>query len=362
MTGAMYAAVSGLKAHMQKLNVIGNNVANVNTYGYKAARATFQESLYTTITSGSNGSDSVGGVNPAQLGYGCNIGTIDLNMSTANYVPTGKSLDCMIDGDGFFLVGDKAAGSTGTDGIVLDETNAKDLLLTRVGNFEIDPQGYLTDGQGNVVYGFVTTSGDTTAGALVDADNPTASTQLVPIRLPLAAKTDGSAVYPGVDTDGHNVYDPGTDSADLTDGSTITTDSISIDASTGKITAVNKADKSTIVVGYIPLANVTNPNGVTHIQGAYYRAGEGAGDCSVASIGDVLSGKYLNNKASGDTDAVAIRGTGSTDLITSGLESSGTDLATEISEMITTQRGYQANTRIITVTDSMLEELVNMKR
>jgi len=83
----------------------------------------------------------------------------------------------------------------------------------------------------------------------------------------------------------------------------------------------------------------------------------------VASIGDVLNGCYLNNAdPTTDTSAVQIFGAGSTDLITSGLESSGTDLATEISEMITTQRGYQANTRIITVTDSMLEELVNMKR
>lgn len=362
MTGAMYAAISGLKAHMQKLNVIGNNIANVNTYGYKAARTTFQESLYTTLTSGSDGTASVGGVNPAQLGYGCNIGTIDLNMSTGNYIPTGNALDCMIDGDGFFLVGDKAASTTGADGEVIDKTDAQNLLLTRVGNFKIDSQGYLTDGQGNVVYGFVTNSGGTTPGALADADNPQTSTQLVPIRLPLAAKADGSAVYPGVTDAGQNVYDAGAADTDLTAGDTISVDSVSIDASTGKITAVNKADNSIVVVGYIPLANVTNPAGVTHVQGAYYRAAEGAGTCSVASIGDVLSGQYLDNAAAGDTGAVAIRGTGSTDLITSGLESSGTDLATEISEMITTQRGYQANTRIITVTDSMLEELVNMKR
>ena len=65
MTGAMYAAISGLKSHMQKLNVIGNNVANVNTYGYKAARTTFKESLYTTVYSGSNGTTSAAGVNPS---------------------------------------------------------------------------------------------------------------------------------------------------------------------------------------------------------------------------------------------------------------------------------------------------------
>lgn len=372
MTGAMYAAISGLKAHMQKLNVIGNNIANVNTYGYKAARTTFSESLYTTLTSGSNGTASAGGVNPSQLGYGCRIGTIDLNMATGNYTPTGNALDCMINGTGFFLVGSKP-DTTGTDGENLTETKAQNLLLTRVGDFKFDSQGYLTDGNGNVVYGFVTGSvaedGSVSADAGVgDYENPSVSTQLVPIRLPLAAKlsTDadapaaGTAIFPGVNDEGMNVYDTGT----LTDGSTtISVDSVSIDASTGKITAVNQADNSIIVVGYIPVANVTNPAGVSHVDGPYYRAGEGAGTCSVAALGDALNGKYLNNAdPTADADAVQIFGAGSTALITSGLESSGTDLATEISEMITTQRGYQANTRIITVTDSMLEELVNMKR
>lgn len=355
MTGAMYAAVAGLKAHMSKLNVIGNNVANVNTYGYKAARTTFKESLYTSVRSGSNGTATVGGVNPAQVGYGCSVGTIDLDMSTKNYVPTGVGLDCMIDGDGFFLVGGK--DSAGVD--------AQNLTLTRVGNFTFDPQGYLVDGYGQVVYGFVTCS-DSDADPGVAASTPGVSTQLAPIRLPLAAKAgvtgvdEGTAIYPGVE-DGSNVYDDGT--GDLTDGSTtVTLDSLSIDGTTGKITGVNKETDETVVVGYIALANVTNPSGVTHISGPYYRAGEGAGDCVAASIGGVLSGKYLNNAdGTGDND-IPVYSTGKTALITNGLESSGTDIATEFSEMITTQRGYQANTRIITVTDSMLEELVNMKR
>ena len=64
MTGAMYAAIGGLKSHMTKLNVIGNNVANVNTHGYKAQRMTFQESIYTTSKSGSNGGVTLGGNNP----------------------------------------------------------------------------------------------------------------------------------------------------------------------------------------------------------------------------------------------------------------------------------------------------------
>ena len=371
MTGAMYAAISGLKAHMEKLNVIGNNISNVNTYGYKAARTTFKESLYTTLTSGSNGTAAAGGVNPSQIGYGCSVGTIDLDMSTKNYVPTGNALDCMINGDGFFMVGGKPDATTTDATSTLTETDAKSLNLTRVGNFTFDSQGYLVDGQGNVVYGFVTTSGNATPGDLADEDNPKVSTQLVPIRLPLASKTDGSAVYPGVgaaDADGNlmNVYDSGTGDSALTEGKTVKLDSIAIDGETGKITGVMESGEQ-VVVGYIAMAKVSNPNGVTHISGPYYKAMEGAGDCEATSINNAVAevcyaSANLNNKADGADGAERVGSAGETELITGGLESSGTDLATEIAEMITTQRGYQANTRIITVTDSMLEELVNMKR
>lgn len=380
MTGAMYAAVAGLKTHMQKLNVIGNNVANVNTYGYKAARTTFKESLYTTVTGGSNGTAASGGINPSQIGYGCNIGTIDLDMSTKNYMPTGRQRDCMIDGNGFFIVGDKpdvtAGGSAATSG--LKETDAVDLNLTRVGNFEFDSQGYLVDGYGNVVYGFVTVTNNATPGELTAAEkeDPKASTQLVPIRLPLISKTTGAPIFPGIsaaDTDGNrmNVYDSGTDATSLTEGKPVKLDSISIDGQTGKITGTTEGGDK-IVVGYIALAKVDNPNGVTHMSGPYYRAMEGAGSCAATSINNAIAevcigDPNLNNRpnAAAGTNTnlpTRIESAGDTALITGGLESSGTDLATEISEMITTQRGYQANTRIITVTDSMLEELVNMKR
>jgi flagellar hook protein FlgE len=394
----MYAAVSGLKAHMNKLNVISNNVSNVNTYGYKSARAVFKESLYSTMRGGSNGTNVVGGVNPAQYGYGCNVGTIDLDMSTKNYVPTGNALDVMINGTGFFMVGNKAPMTTedGDPTGQLTPTFPQDLYLTRVGNFVFDSQGYLVDGYGNCVYGYVTVAGvsdddgvvtPSNAPGFIDPtdqatkDNPPVSTQLVPIRLPLAmteaAAEDndvpaGTAVYPGLvdDEDSsarYNYYEiPGDTDNLYTDGSktiAVNVDSITIDGQTGKITATNNADDSIIVIGYIPLASVTNPNGVTHSQGPYYRAGPGSGLCAAASVGGAMDGKFVNNiEDPEDPDAIAIVSMGATQLITAGLESSGTDIATEFSEMITTQRGYQANTRIITVTDSMLEELVNMKR
>ena len=82
LTGAMSAGISGLKAHMDALNVVGNNVANVNTQGYKPGRVTFMESIYSTQSAGSAGTATVGGTNPRQTGYGVGIGTIDLDTLT----------------------------------------------------------------------------------------------------------------------------------------------------------------------------------------------------------------------------------------------------------------------------------------
>ena len=103
----MYAAIAGLRTHMQNLNVIGNNVANVNTYGYKSARSVFKTSLYTSLSGGSDGTTVLGGANPSQIGYGATMGSVGIDMSTGNYAVTGMATDLMLDGAGFFVLGDK---------------------------------------------------------------------------------------------------------------------------------------------------------------------------------------------------------------------------------------------------------------
>lgn len=359
MTGAMYAAISGLKTHMNKLNVIGNNVANVNTYGFKSGRTTFQEALYTTSRSGSNGTDTIAGRNPVQIGYGTELRSIDLKMSTGNYAPTGVSSDCMIDGDGFFLVGDKD--------VTIDPTNPEDLkklTLTRVGDFVISNDGYLTDRAGNIVYGFMCTQTTGDDGTTINAQP-----YLVPLQVPLA-DANGKAIYPTF-PNGQLTYPPsngGTADADEEDTrKRINYGALSIDGETGKITCTNRDDDNApVTIGYIALGVPDNSAGVSHVSGPYYTAGEGAGDLRIASIGGSVSG-YINNPDIEDgaeeaNPAMRIGSAGDTELVTGGLELSNADLATEITEMITTQRGYQANTRIVTVTDTMLEELVNMKR
>ena len=445
MTGAMYAAIGGLKTHMANLNVIGNNIANVNTAGYKAQRMTFQESIYATSKSGSNGGVTAGGNNPSQIGYGSSIGSIDLNMTPGTYNPTGFGLDCMIDGDGFFLVGDKN----------LNINSAEDLskpMLTRVGNFWKDPEGYICDRNGNVLYGFATVYNPDYDPTLTDEEieeakqqgknvGPTMiSTQLVPLRLPLAADvpteanggktgetynwTTGDPVYgmlsnaTGSNNSRTNVSlaenlkayldDDGKFSAEKfkdtgigqaikettanADGTTtveyeemnqLVLDKIPIPNTNDEVIkvknlSINKQgaitctcdNGQTVVVGYAAIANVASPDGVTHIDGPYYKAMEGAGDISVSGVGGILENKFLSNQTVvGDEDTTRSPATADAiglgsgiEIKNGGLEMSGADVATEFSNMILTQRGYQANTRIVTVTDSMLEELVNMKR
>ncbi len=351
LAGSMSAGIAGLKTHMTALNVVGNNVANVNTYGYKAGRVTFAESVYSTQQAAADGTELVGGTNAIQTGYGCSIGTVDLDMSTQGLEATGRALDLMIQGDGFFLLGDKA-------GVALDALETLD--LSRVGNLEFDADGYLVDGGGNIVYGFVaanTNAAGTDFEATAGTNGVNISTQLVPIRLPLEADgtyptgvAAGEAVYPGVDgTAGTNV-------AATTALDAIETESVSIDQ-TGKITCVNRATGEPVLIGYIALGFVTNPAALTHTEGPYYKALGNTGGISLAVPGAGVTGGLNNSGTTGEQLDL----TGTT-LMPSFLEQSGTDLATEFANMIIYQRGYQANTRIVSVTDSMLEELVNIKR
>ena len=449
MTGAMYAAIGGLKTHMANLNVIGNNIANVNTNAYKAQRMTFQESLYTTSRSGSDGGVSAGGNNPSQVGYGSSIGSIDLNMTAGTYSPTGFGLDCMIDGEGFFMVGDK-------DMVINSSEDFTKPKLSRMGDFWKDPEGYICDRRGNVLYGFATvynpdynpTLSDKEAAELKEQggknvwDKFIVSTQLVPLRLPLSADVptkengglndDGSTnwqtgdpVYqmlgaPTQDNNGSRLNvsladpkyydDAGKLSAGKLDlvGGTVNDDGSGKKIDPTYLTKLevpkpNMRDEvigiknlqvseqgavigtcengQTVVIGYAAIANVDSPDGVTHIGGPYYQAMEGSGDVHISGVGGVLTGKFLNNKitltgAGGGAGGGTGGGTTSTPppieeaigqgkgikIRNAGLEASTADVATEFSNMILTQRGYQANTRIVTVTDSMLEELVNMKR
>ncbi|MBQ9413379.1 MAG: flagellar hook-basal body complex protein [Oscillospiraceae bacterium] len=387
MTGAMYAAVAGLRAHMSAMNVIGNNISNVNTTGYKATRYTFSEALYTTVRNGSNGNRQVGGTNPAQVGYGASVGTIDLDMSTKNYTPTGRGLDCMIDGDGFFLLGNDK-----TNQGITEQSALSGMTLSRLGNLEFDANGYLVDGNGSLVYGFLrNTSTDEFIAASGDPNlNPEdvqeeQMTQpiLTPIRYPMcyvhalggedgaenvATRMVTDILWPYADANGQIVDRTAPAEGEVEEGAEISRlqpNSVIIDQ-TGQITAMTK-DEKLIVIGLIAIGTVDNPNGVTHVDGRYYQALGGAGRVHVSTVGGGLQYDPSAQEEGGGgeenvTSNIMVESSGDTKIIPGGLESSGTDLSDEITNLILLQRGYQANTRIVTVTDTMLEELINMKR
>ena len=137
MLGSMYSGVSGMKVHQSKLSVIGNNIANVNTYGFKASRTTFRDMYYQTVKGGSGGTSNKGGSNASQVGYGAQLGSIDLLMNRTSFQMTDRGMDLAIDGEGFFQVQD-AAGNK---------------FFTRAGMLQFDSAGNLTDAQGNFVLG-----------------------------------------------------------------------------------------------------------------------------------------------------------------------------------------------------------------
>lgn len=128
MMRSMYAGVSGLKAHQTKMDVIGNNISNVNTVGYKGSRVTFKEMLSQTIEGASSPQGGKGGTNPQQIGLGVSVGSIDTSMEQGNLQSTGKTTDISIQGEGFFTVND-----------------GQQNLYTRAGNLSFDEEGYLVN-------------------------------------------------------------------------------------------------------------------------------------------------------------------------------------------------------------------------
>ena len=146
MNRAMFSGVAGLKTHQTKMDVIGNNIANVNTYGFKSQRAVFSDIFYQTIRDASAGTANRGGTNPSSVGYGSILAGIQTQMTQSSLQSTGFGLDVAITGEGFFQVMDP-------DG---------NIFYTKAGMLDYDSNGYLTDINGNFVLG--TTSADGTPG------------------------------------------------------------------------------------------------------------------------------------------------------------------------------------------------------
>ena len=138
MLGSMFSAVSGLSAHQTKMNVIGNNIANVNTYGFKASRVTFSDVFYQTMNGASAPNGNGGGSNPTQLGYGARVNSVDVINTRAGSATTDRALDVYINGEGYLPV----------------KTSDGTIQYTRIGVLSFDVAGSLVDSNGNKVLGF----------------------------------------------------------------------------------------------------------------------------------------------------------------------------------------------------------------
>jgi len=408
------------------MDVIGNNIANVNTAGYKTSRVIFQDIFSQNVASGmaSNeatpGQGGVGGTNPLQIGLGIKLSTVDVIHSRAAFQRTDRETDMMINGDGYFIV-------RGPEGD----------FYTRAGNFDIDNNGVLVNSLGFAVmgYGFNLVMEAISLGeperparAAVAAGQPIPADYIIP-----ANYFQVGDVIPA------NAFGAGSPAAE------VTISAANLEEYSNARTVVNpfNAPRSIPQVSFkeavpprfglvqgppmvgdmnglseirlVGLAKVLPPiNTVTGLPGDCPPRPAGMSDenykilldgwintvtqeeevslpgFSVAANGDISvildnrkvviaqlaiamfsnpaglekagNSLYRQSASSGPTLVTQAYQDGAGKIDGGGLEMSNVDLASEFTDMIVTQRGFQANSRIITVSDTMLEELVNLKR
>lgn len=290
MLRAMYSGIAGLHGFQTKLDVIGNNIANVNTSGFKAGRVMFKDMLSQTVAGASLPGANIGGINPRQIGLGSTLSTIDTVHTQGSAQTTNVPSDMMVNGEGFFTLSNDGGTS---------------LFYTRAGNFSLDAGNgaspnlrSLVAPNGMKVQGIQVNA---TTGALVNG-------KVADIRIP-----DDAQSY-SIDDKGIVSY---------------------IDGTTGAKT----------YVAAIRIAKFANPGGLLKSGDNIYTTSSNSGADNPAAWTDAVAGQ---------------KGRGM--LITGALEMSNVDLSNEFTEMIVAQRGFQANSKIITVSDEVLQELVNMKR
>lgn len=434
MMRSMFSGVSGLRAHQTRMDVIGNNIANVNTVGFKSGRVTFQE-IFNQTLKGAGAPDAAtgrGGSNPMQVGLGIGVGSVDTITTRGSLQRTDNPTDLSIEGEGFFIV----KGGEGDT-----------YRFTRAGNFGIDKLGNLVTGSGMNVYGwqhYDRTTGDYYTEEAIEPINlysddfnfnkrmiaarqtenavfagnlnatkevaatPPASTDIftVPVTVydklgndykinvefyktsATASGSEWSWSIPGASGEYTTTTASGTLIFDesgkissgtippkvmFTPGSSVGTDAFEVQLDFEKLTSysADSSVKPTNVDGYSTGNLVTFNIGADGILTGIYSNGQQQplGCVALASfenpagmqkVGDNMfipttnSGEFKKGLKAGSEGAGTLNpGT---------LEMSNVDLSKEFTEMIVTQRGFQANSRIITTSDEMLQELVNLKR
>jgi len=287
---SLFTGISGLRAHQMMMDVTGNNIANVNTTGFKGSQVTFQDTFSQLLEGAAAPQDAnQGGTNPSQVGLGVRVAGMSTNFGNGATQVTGRDTDMRIDGNGFFVV--NAGGEQ---------------MYTRAGSFSFDEDGTLVTPEGNPVQGWQADAGGNLNGA-------------------------GTVAAMG------NISRNGSTPA----GYTLTDYKIGAD---GVITGVfrNDTDGSVLQQGVaqIAVATFTNNEGLEKAGSSNYRESVNSGEVVINVPGQGANGR----------------------LSTGALEMSNVDLAQEFTNLIIAQRGFQANSRVITSSDELLQDLVNLKR
>lgn len=390
MLRSLYSGISGLRAHQTMLDVTGNNIANVNTAGFKASSTQFQDTLSQLQQGASGPQAGTGGSNPAQIGLGVRVAGVTTNFSQGSSQSTGRATDMMISGDGFFVT-----------------SKGGQQLFTRAGSFSPDAANQLVSPDGGILQGWTATNG------VINAGSPVGDITLNPNTMVAKATDtvtmDGNLPSDALVTDAPldrvvNVYDAAGAERSVTvtfaksatgwnvtakDGATTSTiqlaqqsngqltpsgalsvSGITVDlskvsgyASMSSLTvsgqngaAVGKLESYTLgndgslvgsfsngikqVLAKIALAKFTNPGGLEKAGGSSYVATGNSGGVQLGAAGDPGMGT----------------------LTAGSLEMSNVDLSQEFTNLIVAQRGFQANARIITTSDEVLQELTQLKR
>jgi flagellar hook protein FlgE len=412
---ALFTGSSALSANGNVLDVVGNNLANLNTIGFKAQRVQFKDLLYQSVQAGTALSGNIGSTNPQQIGFGVQIGSIDTMFNAGSSTATGRDLDISLAGNGFFVVND----------------GQRD-LFTRSGAFAVDSNGFLTDsntgfrvqrfgsaGEGGVGIPGFQTVGDLRIRVPFNATAPGLPTTTVNYQGNLSA---AAVVGNSFDT-AIQVFDSQSNQRAFTLTFTKTaanTFSLSATVGGGTVTfpsgntvtfdangLIQTPSQITVNLNGLPAPQTLTLNlgtpgqsvGVTQFggpstTGAITQDGSGAGTLNSINVDQsgVLQGIFTNGRvlplaqlgianfanigglnregnnyfstssASGEA-LIGTAGTGGRGLTSRGsLEGSNVDISIEFSRLIIAQRGFQVNTRTISAANEVLQDLANILR
>lgn len=319
MIRSMYSAISGMLNHQLRMDVIGNNISNVNTVGFKARRTAFSES-FSQVSRSATSSTPVG----LSVGLGSNVVGTQTDFSQGAFQRTNVETDVAIGGSGFFCV--TASKTDAADG----STGSGSTYYTRAGNFVTDLDGFLRTADGNYVQGFSEVDDDAAAdqhftqtytfndaASVVSSTDPggalVAATDLYCVRLPEYITYDTPAATERVKS-----FSIGTN---------------------GAISVVGESGTN-LIIGYLTITHFGNDNGLTYKYGSYYQE-------------SVASGSADHWRANDGPVGTSQSG---------ALELANVDLASQFADMIITQRGFDANARTVSASDEMMLTAVNLKR